>query len=92
MRQRPNPGLRDLHVVLGRVEACTEPSDHLAIDHDWKASLHLGEAARRHGRNAAMVDRILERPARLLEQRCRPGFARCKFNTGDIGGMVHAFN
>jgi hypothetical protein len=65
MRERRNSGLRDLHVVLGRVEASTECTDHLAIDHDWKASLHLDEAARRDGRDAAVVNRILERFARL---------------------------
>ena len=46
MRERRYSGLRDLRVVLGRVEACTDRTDHLAIDHDWKASLHLDEAAR----------------------------------------------
>ena len=92
MRERRNSGLRDLHVVLGRVEACTDRTDHFAIDHDGKASLHLDEASRRHGRDAAVVNRILERLARLLEQRCGSCFARRKFDTGGIGGVVHAFN
>ena len=67
MRERRDSGLRDLHVVLGRVEACTDRTDHFAVDHDWKASFHLDEAARRHGRDTAVVNRVFERLARLLE-------------------------
>jgi hypothetical protein len=65
MRERRNSCLRHLHVVLGRVKACTDRTNHLAIDYDWKASFHLYEAARRHGRDAAVVNRILERLTRL---------------------------
>jgi hypothetical protein len=35
MRERRYSGLRDLHVVLGRVEACTDRTDHLAIDQSY---------------------------------------------------------
>jgi hypothetical protein len=75
MRERRHSGLRDLHVVLGRVEARTDCTDHFAIDYDWKASRHLDKTTRRHGRDAAVVNRILERLARLFEQGCRPSFA-----------------
>jgi len=69
MRDRCQPGLRDLHVVLRRVEARSDGADHLAIDHDWKPALHLDEALRGNGSNATVVDRVLERLARFLEQR-----------------------
>src|SRR5260221_7734575 len=66
LAERGEPCLRDLHVVLRRIEACTDRADHLAIDHDRKASLHLDEAARRHGGDASMIDGVLERLAWLL--------------------------
>jgi hypothetical protein len=59
-------GLRDLHVVLRRVEARPDGADHLAIDNDWQTALHVGEALRRNGSNATVVDRVLERLARFL--------------------------
>ena len=36
MRDRYQPGLRDLHVVLRRVEDRPDRADYLAIDDDWK--------------------------------------------------------
>jgi hypothetical protein len=47
MRDRYQPGLRDLHVVLRRVEDRPDRADYLAIDDDWKPPLHQGEALRR---------------------------------------------
>ena len=67
MRDRCQSGLRDLYIVLRRVEARPDGADHLAVDDDRKPALHLGEALRRNGSNATVVDRILERPTRFLE-------------------------
>jgi hypothetical protein len=89
MRDRCQPGLRDLHVVLRRVEARSDGADHLAIDHDRKPALHLDEALRGNGSNATVVDRVLERLARFLEQRGCSGLPRRKLNAGGLGGMVH---
>ena len=69
MRDRCEPGLRDLNVMLRRVEARPDSANHLAIDDNWKPALHLGEALCRHRSNATVVDRVLERLARFLEQR-----------------------
>jgi hypothetical protein len=49
--------LRDLHVMLWGIEARADAPDHLAIDNDRKASLHLDEAVRRDRRDAAVIDR-----------------------------------
>ena len=57
MRDRCQPGLRDLHVMLWGIEARADAPDHLAIDNDRKASLHLDEAVRRDRRDAAVIDR-----------------------------------
>jgi hypothetical protein len=54
------PRLRDLRVMLRGIEARADAPDHLAIDDDRKASLHLDESVRRHSRDAAMIDRVLE--------------------------------
>jgi hypothetical protein len=59
-------GLRDLHIVLRRIEARSNGVDNLAIDDDRKAALHLCEALRRDRRNAAMVDRPRQRATSLL--------------------------
>ena len=47
MRDRCQPGLRDLHVVLRRVEARPDSADHFAVDDNRQPALHLGEALRR---------------------------------------------
>jgi hypothetical protein len=39
-----------------------------------------------------VVDCILKRLARFLEQRGRPGLAGRQFHAGDVGGMVHALD
>jgi hypothetical protein len=59
--------LRDLDVVLRRIEARADASDDLAIDHDWKTALHLDETRRRDGSGSTVIDRVLERLARLFE-------------------------
>jgi hypothetical protein len=74
-RERCQSGLRDLHIVLRCIEARSNGADNLAIHDDWKAALHLREALRCDRRNAAVVDSVLERLARLLEQRRCAGFA-----------------
>jgi hypothetical protein len=67
MRNRCQPGLGDLHVMLRRVKARPDGADHLAIDDNWKRALHLSEAARGNRSNATVVDRIFKRLTRLLE-------------------------
>ena len=92
MRDRCQPDLRDLHVVLQRVEARPDGADHLAINNDRKSTLHFREALCRDGCNATVVDRVLKRLTRFLEQRGCSGLARGKFDAGEIGGMVHALD
>jgi hypothetical protein len=92
MRDRCQPGLRNLHVVLRRVKARADGPDHLAIDNNRKPALHLGEALRRNGSNATVIDCVLKRLTWLLEQRGCLGLARRKLHAGDIGGMVHALD
>jgi hypothetical protein len=75
MRDHCQPRLRDLDVVLRRIEARSDGADHLAFDDDGKPALHLGEALRGNGSNATVVDRVLERLTRFLEQRGRPDLA-----------------
>jgi hypothetical protein len=60
MRDRRQPGLSDLHIVLRRVEARADGANYLAINDDWKATLHLREALRRNSGNATVIDRVLE--------------------------------
>ena len=36
--------LRDLDILRGRREASADRPDDLAIDHDWKRTLHFGES------------------------------------------------
>jgi hypothetical protein len=60
MRNRCQTGLRDLHVVLRRVEARPDGTNHLAIDDDRKPALHFREARCRYGSEATLVDRVLK--------------------------------
>ena len=53
---------------------------------------HLDEVLRRNGSNATVVDRVLERLTRFLEQRGCAGLARRKLHAGKIGRVVHALN
>ena len=69
MLERRETGLRHQHVVLGSIEARPDPSDHLSVEDDRQAALHLDEAVRRDGRDASVIDRILQCRARLLGQR-----------------------
>jgi hypothetical protein len=92
MRDRCQPGLSDLYVILRGVKAGPDSADDLAIDHNGKSTLHLGEALRRNGGNATVVDRIFERLTWLLEQRRRSSLARSKFDAGEIGRMVHSLD
>jgi hypothetical protein len=68
-RDRCQPALRDLHVVLRRVEARSDGADHLAINNYRRSTLHFREALRRDGSNATVVDRILKRLTWFLEKR-----------------------
>jgi hypothetical protein len=92
MRDRCQPSLGDLHVVLRGVEAHPDGADYLAIDDNRQPALHLGEALGRNGSNATVVDRILKRLARFLEQRGCSRLAGGKFHAGEISGMIHAFD
>src|ERR1700744_4647409 len=92
MRDRCQPGLRDLLVVFRRVEARPDGADHLAIDDDRKSALHLREALRRNGSKATMVDRVLKRLTWFLEQRGCSSLARGKFHAGEIGRVVHTLD
>jgi hypothetical protein len=92
MRDRCQPGLRDLRVVLRRVEACSDGTDHLAIHNDRKSTLHFREALCRDGSDATVVDRVFKRLTWILEQRGCSSFAGCQFHAGEIGGMVHALD
>jgi hypothetical protein len=78
--------------VLRRVEARCDGADHLTIDNDRKPSLHFREALCGNGSNATVVDRVLKRLTRLLEQRRCSSLAGSKFHAGEIGGMVHALD
>jgi hypothetical protein len=74
MRDRSQPGLRDLRVVLRRVEARPESADHLAANDNWNPALHLSDALRDNGRN--------DRGCSSLRRR--------KVHARNIGRMVHA--
>jgi hypothetical protein len=75
MRDRGQPGLGDLHIVLRGVEARPDRTNHLTIDNDRKPALHFREALCRNRSEATVIDCILKRLARFLEQRGRPGLA-----------------
>jgi hypothetical protein len=83
MGDRRQPGLRDLRVVLRRVEARPHGANDLAMDDDRKAALYLGVALRRNGCNATVVDRVPARLARFLDQRSRSGLAKRKLHEVD---------
>jgi hypothetical protein len=92
MRNRCQTGSRDLHVVLRRVEARSDGTNHLAIDDDRKPALHFRETMCRYGSKAPLVDGVLNRLARLLEQRRRSSLAGGKFHADEIGCMVQALD
>jgi hypothetical protein len=60
--------LRNLHVVLGGIEARPNASDDLAINDNRKATLHLDETTRGDGRDPAVIDGVFQRLTRFLEQ------------------------
>src|SRR5580704_14981363 len=90
LAERGEPCLGDLFVFLGRREARTDAADHLAIDHDRKPALHLDEAASGYRRVTTVVDCLLQRLSRLLEERRAARLACRKLDPGGQCGMVHA--
>jgi hypothetical protein len=62
-------GARDLNVVLGCIETCSDSTDHLPIDHNWETTLHLDEVARCDLGDPTVIDGVLQRLTRFLEQR-----------------------
>src|SRR5271168_4525069 len=82
MLERREPGLRDLHIVLRRIEARTDAADHLAIDDDGQTALHLDKVARAQQCDATVINGVLERFARLLEQSRGPRLSGREFNSG----------
>src|SRR5258706_16017411 len=68
-RKCREPGLGDLRIMIRSVEACADAANDLSIDDDWKTTFHLGEIARRHRREPALIDFVLDRFGRLLEER-----------------------
>lgn len=75
-RDRRQAGLCDLFVVLWHVETRPDGTDHFAAGDNREAALHLDKARRGNGGDAAVVDRFLERLARLLDKaavRALPG-------------------
>ena len=89
---RCQSGSGNLYVVLRRVEARPDGTDHLAIHDGGKPALHLGKTLRGDGSQATTIYRVLKRQTRLLEQRSCRSLAGCQFHTGKIGRMVHALD
>src|SRR5271165_2630117 len=74
------PCLRDLHIVVRRIEARADAADHLTIDDDRQASLHRDEVTCRDQCDTTVIDGVLERLARFLEQSSRASLSRRKLN------------
>jgi hypothetical protein len=84
-REGGEPSLRNLHVVLGGIEARPNASDDLAIDDNRKATLHLDETTRGDGRDPAVIDGVFQRLTRFLEQCGGSGLAGCELDAGNKG-------
>ena len=52
--------------------------------------LHLNEITCRNRRGPAVIDGVLQRLTRLLEQRCRSSLAGCEFDACNKGCIVHS--